>query len=491
MNSINYDFDELEISVLKVLKKLREKGIIRIGVKELVDLIDNKEINKDNILKILYWLETKGLVKLEEKKREILFVNYREEVLPEEYLFNLLKEKKEVNLEDIKEINGFNIAIGELKKNKVIDIKNGKIVLIKDHFKSYVRKLDKKLKEGKLLEEEEKKYLEKRGLLGKKEAVEYFVLINEKIENIDFSKLKIKINKLTKQDIKSGRWKELGVKKYGINDPVSKIWGGRKHPLTVFIDKIKEIWLSMGFKEQKYEIIVPALLNFDVLMVPHDHLAREMQDTFYIEFEEGSNTNLNEFKDLLERTKEVHNRFYGFFDENESKRMLIRTQDTVVSAYFLYKVMQNKEKIPTKIFSIGKVFRNETIDKTHLAEFFQSEGLVIDKNLKFEDLVGFIKSFFDKLGFKKIKFKVAYFPFTEPSLEVFAYHDKLGKFIELGGAGIFRKEINEIFGIPKAYNMLAWGLGIERIAMIYYDLKDIRDLLSNRISVEFLRNYRI
>jgi len=427
-------------------------------------------------------------VDLEEKKKVFFFVEYKEEILPEEKLFNLLKEKKEIDLKEIsKKIKGFNIALGELKKEGVVEIDKGRIKLIKEEFLPVVRKIDEKIKKNQELTKEEINYLRKRGLLGKKEIIDYVVKIKEEVRKLELSKIKVKINKLTKEDIKTKRWKELGVKKYSINDPLSKIWGGRKHPLTIFLDKIKEIWISMGFKEKKYELVVPALLNFDALMVPHDHLAREMQDTFYLE----GISDLNEFKEVFEKVKEVHKRFYGYFDEEESKKLLLRTQDTVVSAYFLYQVMKEKEKLPAKIFSIGKVFRNETVDKTHLAEFFQSEGLVIGENLTFEDLVGFIKEFFNKLGFEKVKFKIAYFPFTEPSLEVFVYHEGLKKFIELGGAGIFRKEINEIFGIPKKYNILAWGLGIERIAMLYYGLKDIRDLLSNKISIEFLRNYKI
>ncbi|MEO2154203.1 MAG: phenylalanine--tRNA ligase subunit alpha [Nanoarchaeota archaeon] len=483
---MHYDFDELEVKILKAIQELKKDSLT---IKELANYLNEKE---ELVLRNVYFLKNKGFLDLEEKKEEEFFIELPE-VLPEEELFNVLKEKKELTFNEAKNYTkNLNLAIGELRNKRIIEVKNGKIILVKDSFVPKVREIFEKYKEKGFdaLTEEEKKYLKKMKYLKKKEKTIFIIKPKKEAFEINLKAIKPKINKLTKELIKKGNW---NLKAYNVNDPVEPIYGGRKHPLSHFIEEIRKIWLSMGFKEKTSNYIVPTLMNFDSVLVPHDHLAREMQDTFYLEVNnENYKKHLEELKEkLFKRVKEIHLKLYGYFDEKESLKWLLRTQDTVVSAYTLLEIMEGKEKIPNKFFSIGKVFRNETVDKTHLAEFFQTEGLVIGKNLKFEHLVFYLKEFFKRLGFKEIKFKIAYFPFTEPSIEVFVYHEKLKKFIELGGAGIFRKEINEIFNIPKEYNILAWGLGLERIAMIKYNLKDIRELEGNKTSIEFLRNYKL
>jgi len=479
------DFDELEIKIIKAFQNNKSP----LNLEKLSELVNEK---KDLVLKSSYYLKNKGLLDIKEIKETKEFIELKEKELPEEKLFKLLKEKKVLNFKDLKGFEGLNVAIGELKEQGVIEIKEGKIILKKEEFSSKVRELlNKKIEE---LNESEKKYLKKRGLLKQKEVVSFIITPKEKLFSIKVEDLKVKYNKLTKELIKKGEWKKL--KKYDVKAFVEPIYGGRENHLIKFIKKIREIWVSLGFEEKKSDYIVSSLMNFDVLMVPHDHLAREAQDTFYLEVNSDYyKKELQKFlNELLEKTKEQHLKLYEYFNKKESEKFLLRTQDTVVSALTLFEIKKDLEKNPKKeikgkYFSIGKVFRNETVDRTHLAEFHQSEGLVIGKNLKLEHLKWYLKVFFQKLGFEEIKFKIAYFPFTEPSLEVFVYYEDLGKFIELGGAGIFRKEINEIFNIPKEYNILAWGLGIERLAMLYYKVDDIRKLTGNKTSIELIRNY--
>jgi len=480
------DFDEIEIKIIKALQSKKKT----FSLEELSDLIKEK---KEIVLKSSYYLKNKNLVEIEEIKKKKELIELKEKELPEEKLFKLLKEKKEISFKDIKGFEGLNVAIGELKQKGIIEIEKGKIILKKDSFLSKVREILKKDLND--LSEEEKKYLKKRGILKEKEVVYYLIRPKEVLFSLKIDKLEVKYNKLTKELIKKGEWKKL--KKYDVKAFIEPIYGGRENHLTKFINKIKNIWLSLGFEEKKSNFIVNSLVNFDALLVPHDHLARESQDTFYLDVRSDyyQRELQNFIESILEKTKEQQLKLYNYFDEKESKRFLLRTHDTVVSVLTLFEIkkeIEKKEKkeIKGKYFSIGKVFRNETVDKTHLAEFYQSEGLVIGKNLKLENLKWFLKTFFSKLGFQEIRFKIAYFPFTEPSLEVFVYYDELGKFVELGGAGIFRKEINEIFDIPKEYNILAWGLGIERLAMLYYKVDDIRKLEGNKTSIELIRNYK-
>lgn len=123
--------------------------------------------------------------------------------------------------------------------------------------------------------------------------------------------------------------------------------------------------------------------------------------------------------------------------------------------------MQGKFQ-PIKYFSIDRVFRNETLDATHLAEFHQVEGVIADYNLTLGDLIGILYEFFNKLGITQLQFKPAYNPYTEPSMEIFCFHNGLGKWIEIGNSGMFRPEMLLPMNLPLDVNVIAWGLSLER-----------------------------
>merc|ERR1712083_1243089 len=144
----------------------------------------------------------------------------------------------------------------------------------------------------------------------------------------------------------------------------------------------------------------------------------------------------------------------------EAAKNLLRTHTTAVSARMLYKLSQQEHFTPAKYFSIDRVFRNETLDATHLAEFHQVEGLVADRNLALADLIGLLYAFFEKLGIKKLRFKPAYNPYTEPSMEIFSYHEGLKKWVEVGNSGVFRPEMLLPMGLPDDVSVIAWGLSL-------------------------------
>ena len=157
----------------------------------------------------------------------------------------------------------------------------------------------------------------------------------------------------------------------------------------------------------------------------------------------------------------------------------------------LYNLAQEKVFKPVKYFSIDRVFRNETLDATHLAEFHQCEGLIADKDIGLSDLIGVIKVFFNKIGIPDVKFKPAYNPYTEPSLEIFGYHPDLKKWIELGNSGVFRPEMLRPMGLPEEVNVIAWGLSLERPTMIQQKLSNIRDLFGHKVSLTSTKNNKI
>jgi len=166
----------------------------------------------------------------------------------------------------------------------------------------------------------------------------------------------------------------------------------------------------------------------------------------------------------------------------------LRTHTTAVSARMLYEIAQQPEFKPTKLFSIDRVFRNETLDATHLAEFHQVEGVIADYNLTLGHLIGVLHDFFNKLGLEKFKFKPAYNPYTEPSMEIFSYHPGLKKWVEIGNSGMFRPEMLLPMGLPKDVNVIAWGLSLERPTMIKCGINNIRELIGPKVDLHMVQD---
>ena len=279
--------------------------------------------------------------------------------------------------------------------------------------------------------------------------------------------------KLTTDMILSGKWKDARFSSLDVMAHVPYLYAGRQHPLTDIIDEVKEIFFSMGFTEINGSVIQASFWNFDVLFIPQDHPAREMQDTFYI-----AGANQNEFAnpDQIQNVSSVHeNGWKSNWNIEDARRLVLRTHTTSATIGYL----ANNKPQSARVFSIGRVFRNEKVSYKHLVEFNQVEGIVTDRHVTLRDLMGLQKEFYSKLGIKKIKFWPTFFPYTEPSLQSMIYNYALDKWVEMGGMGIFRPEVTQPLGIKNP--VLAWGLGIERIAMLRFGLNDVRDLYSNEL----------
>lgn len=279
------------------------------------------------------------------------------------------------------------------------------------------------------------------------------------------------VTTLTSELLLSGQWKKVALKPYNIHDAVSNVPYGRPTILTQCIQQIRDIFLNMGFDEMSGYIIETAFWNFDVLFTPQDHPAREVQDTFYLS--QPQTLPLPSDKALVEHVKRIHEQSYsGQWTEEEASYAILRAHTTSSTARQLY----NLQGRTGKYFSIDKVFRNETVDRTHLAEFHQIEGVVIGELLSVRTLMGYLTYFYEHLGFKDLKFKPTYNPYTEPSLEVYAYHPPSQKYLEVGNSGLFRPEMLEPLGCG-GKSTIAWGLGLERIAMLLYGVEKLSDLV--------------
>ena len=328
--------------------------------------------------------------------------------------------------------------------------------------------------------------LAKRKLVSKKKAT-YFSVHKGPEFRPKFAKLRAD---LTAEMLASGEWKTEQLKAYNFNAMGAAVGGGYFHPLFKVRAEFKRILIGMGFEEMPTnQWVESSFWNFDTLFQPQSHPARDAHDTFFLKG--GAGRTLRVPEDYYERVRTMHekggagSRGYGvIFDRDEAMKNILRTHTTAWSSQMLYRLAQSEGGFkPSKYFSIDRVFRNETMDATHLCEFHQVEGWVADYNLSLGDLIGVINSFFNKIGITQIRFKPAFNPYTEPSMEIFAYHPTLKKWTEVGNSGIFRPEMLRPMGLPDNVRVVAWGLSVERPTMIKYNINNIRTLFGHKIDL--------
>lgn len=321
----------------------------------------------------------------------------------------------------------------------------------------------------------------KRGLAAEHETVGYRVAITEAGREAAAAGLDLReeVGQVTHEMLLTGAWRDAALRRYRVDRLPRRAVPGKVHPYQRLLDEMRWILLNMGFAEMSGELVQSGYWNFDALFQPQDHPAREMQDTFYLA---GS-------ADLpcgWERVCEMHEHggattstgWGGTWQEAKARQQVLRTHCTALSVQYL----ASHPEPPVKAFAIGRVFRREAIDPTHLPEFEQLEGIVMDDGVTFSHLLGFLREFYRRLGFPQVRFRPGYFPYTEPSVEPEVYVDGLG-WVELGGAGVFREEVTAPLGLE--HPVLAWGLGASRLAMLRLGLTDIRQLY--RSDIDWIR----
>lgn len=520
---------------------LLEKKVVKVIDKEdlLSRLIEKTKLKEVEVMRALKWLENKGLVKISKisKKRVVLDVNgrkYLNEGLPEIRFLKVLYEDNKLhenNMIENNEMEGkskneifketklseveFNVSVGVLKQKLAIDILDGfrfritkqGINLLSNGFfeQDFLKRID--YLNGVYLDELSSE--DKLAYENLKKRKEIIKVVDEKdwIINCDDSLLDLKkiilekkknneevIDKITPELIKKIKHdksllKKVSFRHFDVKSDVPLYNSGRIHFVNEAIEYVKQIWLDLGFKEMEGNIIQTVFWDLDCLFVPQDHPARDMQDTFYLDDKYYEDID----EELLERVKNVHENggdtnsegWQNRFDKELSKNLVLRTHTTVLSAQTIHKLKEGD--IPAKYFSVGKVFRNETLDWKHLFEFYQVEGIVVDYDANLMNLKGYLTEFYKKMGFDKIRIRPSYFPYTEPSAEVEVFIEERNEWLELGGAGIFRPEVTKTL-IGKEVPVLAWGLGLGRIITSYFNITDLRDLYKNDLNQ--LRNIK-
>lgn len=487
--------DELHIYEKKLLKAIGETG--GITTPDEVSRLENMDIKQ--VMSAASSLESKGIIEVHKKVKNVLSLSdtgkkYAEYGLPERKILKVLDKEKSIHMEDVPEKTGLNssevkIAIGWLFKKGWANIDKG-FIKITSKGKDALDKesndellLDKLLKTQQLLLLDPSKIMKegldllkkRKNIINIKKKHEFTFKITDR--GIELLKMGIDIKdeatQLTHQQLKTGSWRKLNYRPYDVEAEHPNLFPGKIHPLQRTIEEIREIFLKLGFTESKGTILESAFWNFDCLFQPQDHAAREMQDTFYIKTPQITKL---PGEDLVKRVSRVHeyggstgSEGWGYpWDQEIARQAVLRTHTTCVSARFL-----RENKPPLKMFSVGKVFRRETITYKHLPEFHQVEGIIAAEEINFQNLLGILKEFYHKLGFE-VRFRPAYFPYTYLSTECEIYLPEKESWIELGGSGMFRPEVLEPLGVETP--VAAFGLGIERLAMIRLGIKDIRML---------------
>ena len=431
-------------------------------------LSESTELSIDQIRRGIEWLRLKELAQVKEtSKIEISLgqngIDALKNGLPERKLMDLIKDEPKTFDEVRKTLSGagFNAAIANAKKNGWIKIdksESGSEISIKEKsIETPEEKLISLIGEKSISEEQIENKLALKFLL---QRPDYIIQNTEKSKIISLTE---KASNIDSTLTSSGA--------IDVEADVPGVFASRTHPLKDTIDEIREIFVKLGFSEIQGTLTQSSFWNFDALFTPQDHPARELQDTFYLE-------NIKSEKPAtpkqIKQVSATHSQNWKYnWQLTESQKMVLRTHTTCVTIKYL----AEKKPDEARVFSLGRVFRNEKVSYKHLVEFNQIEGIVSGNNTTLRDLMGIQKEFYKQLGLTKIKFWPTFFPYTEPSLQTMVYNEKLGKWVELFGMGIFRPEVTKPLGITKP--VLAWGGGIERIAMLKYDLDDVREFYNN------------
>ncbi len=477
---------EHEISILKALRRQRSAS---------PDSLEKSlGIGKDSVIWALENLASNGFVRIEREKSETVSIteegkSYMKRFPEEELVIELGRASGQMPIGKLKGMKNFEIALMWAKSNDWARIDGGELKLthkgrqIAEANAEYdARKALERLASGIQESGPAIETLRKRNLVG----VSYRSAIKSVHITAAGEKAPLEgsvgIGALTREIIAGRQWERERIRPYDINASVDHSYPARQHPVREFIDAVRSSFFNMGFKEVSGPIIESAFWNFDALFSPQDHPTREMQDTFFLK--NPKQLTIDDLA-LMKRVREMHvDNWKEEWSDELAKQALLRTHTTSVSARHIKRFASASGEYPLKLFSIGKVFRNESIDYKHLAELHQCDGIIIGNGLTLANLIHTLKEFYLQIGIDEIIIKPSYFPFVEPGLEVHYYDKKRKDMIELCGGGIIRKEITRAMGTQKT--VLAWGMGLERLMFNFMEFQSLADLYKNEMG--WLRN---
>jgi phenylalanyl-tRNA synthetase alpha chain len=489
----------------RLLLALKERGRATPG-----QLIEDGTFEEEvQVMNAASWLRSKGLVKIRERLIRLYSLKdpaWAERELPERRALKVLHEAPELDVEELRDRASFTeeempIVLGWLKRKGWASIlkRDGRtIVALRDAGRVALDVLGpdelliQRLAGGEIGEEDTDPQVlsmlkQRREILRERRRVQKTIHLTEegkRVLEVGVEPVE-EVAQLTPELLQTGAWRGKRFRKYDVKAYAPASYAGKKHPLSWYIEKVRRIFLEMGFTEIEGDYVGPAFWSFDALFQPQDHPARDMLDTFYVK--DPLEFKLPEAK-VVKRVAEMHERGGDIgstgwrykWDLEEAKRAVMRPHTTANTIQYL----AEHPEPPQKAFIVGKNFRRDAPDPIRLPEFHQVEGVVMEEGASLAMLIGVIREFYRKMGFEEVRFRPAFFRYTEPSMEPEVYFDS--RWIELGGSGIFRPEVTAPFGIDTP--VLAWGLGLERLVMVLEGISDIRTLIWN--DLEWLKATR-
>jgi phenylalanyl-tRNA synthetase alpha chain len=479
------------------------------GEANLEQLIKKSGLSDAAVMRAAITLQEKGLVRIHECKETVLKLNaegklHAREGLPERRLLNALEnlggkasrknafekaglekqfipialgwaqKKKWTMLDSKADVLQAVMKPGVSDDEKLLQVLNGKENVTAEELDPELQGAVQVLKGRKLLDVE-----------GKTRRVIELTTAGRKTLEEGRSEAP-EVTQLTQEIIVGGKWKNVKLQKYNVEAPVAETWPGKKHPYMQFLEEVRDKLVTLGFKEMVGTAVETSFFNFDALYTPQDHPAREASGIYFVKSPKEGSMDLP--KKILENVKQTHENGWktgstGWkyrYSAKEAKRLILRGHGTCLSARTL---VSKDLQVPGRYFSFARCYRPEIVDKFHLTEFNQVEGIIIDKDLTLRDLLGVLGKFATEIaGADKVKFRPDYFPFTEPSVELAAFRKGVG-WVEFGGSGIFRPEVTMPLGIKEP--VIAWGLGIDRLFMMRAKVEEIRYIFTQ--DLEWLR----
>ena len=480
-------------------------------------LVSGLELNIGQSNQALSWLAAKELIAEKHREERTFFeltelgAVFADIGTPVERIYKLISEEKALTLPEIAERlelenRDVGSAFGSLAKSGYLAMDGNKQVSkARDETPPQitavrallVRGLSGPIEESSL-SEEDRGYLaqisKKRGAgnaafrVVDRETIYYLLTdsgVPAKSDLIESGVTGDEIGILTSEMLASGEWRNREFRSYNIGAPPKRVLPGRTNPYSEYLRDVKDKLVSLGFEEFDGPLVETEFWNGDALFMPQFHSARDIHDVYYLKDPSHAKAIEQPWLDQVAKTHEdgwnTKSQGWGYpFDKDFTRRLVLRSQGTVLSAKQL-----PKAKVPGRYFGVVRCFRYDQIDATHGADFYQTEGIVLSKDVNFKTLLGLLKMFaLEVAGAQEFRYVPAYFPFTEPSIEIHIKHPVLGWF-ELGGSGIFRPEVTKPLGVDVP--VLAWGLGIDRMALMQLGLDDLRELFTYDIEQARLR----
>ena len=337
--------------------------------------------------------------------------------------------------------------------------------------------------------------LESRGLVERTETTVRSVTLTDDgvtamMEGVEVAET---VGAVTPELLTSGEWRDAEFTAWDVEADAEAVHGGKEHILRQTANRVKDVLVGMGFQEMEGPHADAEFWINDCLFMPQDHPARTHWDQFALDVPPMDDLP----EDLLERVEDAHRNgvgddgegYHSPWTEDVARQVDLRGHTTSLSMRYLSGHAVGELEPPERYFSVEKVYRNDTLDPTHLLEFFQIEGWVMADDLSVRDLMGTFTAFYEQFGITDIEFKPHYNPYTEPSFELFGTHPTTGELVEIGNSGMFRREVLDPLGVD--CDVMAWGLALERLLMLMYGFEDIRDVHGTLCDLDLLRNVEV